>query len=70
MTLLSQLQEKSEEVSRLEKQVADLQRAAQTRLQGRSSTVEQESSPEREQLQVRTLDVTWGLALKMMMIYT
>ncbi|XP_035028619.2 kinesin-like protein KIF20B isoform X2 [Hippoglossus stenolepis] len=51
MTLLSQLQEKSSEVSRLEKQVEDLQRAAQTRLQGRSSAVEKESSPEREQLQ-------------------
>ncbi|XP_040906538.1 kinesin-like protein KIF20B [Toxotes jaculatrix] len=49
--LLAQLQEKLSEIARLEKQVADLQRAAELGSQGRTLLVEEGSSSEREQLQ-------------------
>lgn len=47
---MSQLQEKSSEVTRLEKQLGDLRRAAELG----SQVAEEEGSREREQLQVRS----------------
>ncbi|XP_069565449.1 kinesin-like protein KIF20B [Brachyistius frenatus] len=49
--LLSQIQEKSSEVSRLEEQVGDLQRKVELSSRGRCSPVEERRSREREQLQ-------------------
>lgn len=53
--LLTQLQEKSSEVARLEKQLGDLQRAAEPGSQGHSSLAEEGGLHVREQLQVRNM---------------
>lgn len=53
--LLFQLQEKSSEVARLEKQVGDLQRMAELRSQGHSLLADEGRSNETVRLQVRTL---------------